>query len=582
MPMYHERILLSRTRTGSDTQPATGARSSAANPESDSEVNSSGGPLAPALAARVQAQRGGGTPMEPPTQQRMEDGFGHNFADVRIHADGESDILNRSLGARAFTLGSDIFLSREAGNAGADGQVQLLAHELTHVVQQRGAAQVGPLTVGASDDPYEREATALATELGDGDTASGVRASSRAHVGVAPMRVQRQGHGKGEPTLASLAEEVKALKQKDEARVREDMIRDNKLNALNLDQYWRAKFNERFSSYKQAVWNITAGIQTASTNFQAAQAAQAQTDQMWAQFIAGVATVGFAVGFEWAFTPLLGSLGRNAGELQNGIRRLSTRAQPKATDLLAKANLAESIRVQSMLEVVENPANAAMASLGNLNAADTAIESAAQGKTPAVQEAPGDPFSMGSDPVTFLAGNMSTLEGHSQAMEQAFVERASMMEAVGVYDWENFDAEQQSQVYEGLYGALLVSGSGIERLKPVDQIALIFEKRLWAHWLKNKSDFTRTVREAASKNSFAGVDLGSLTSTALRLQAPNLVADMPSLGSDIEQRLNTLGVADEAGVGLSGHFYERNSDDWGAKLANWANSYLSAGDTIVK
>ena len=92
--------------------------------------------LSPAVVERVRAEQGGGTPLEPSMRESMEAAFGHRFGDVRVHADSESDALNRSLGASAFTLGSDIFLSRHAPPPQTAEGGQLLAHELTHVVQQ--------------------------------------------------------------------------------------------------------------------------------------------------------------------------------------------------------------------------------------------------------------------------------------------------------------------------------------------------------------------------------------------------------------------------------------------------------------
>ena len=67
--------------------------------------------------------------------------MGSDFSSVRIHTGQESDSLNRSLSARAFTTGSDIFFRSGEYNPGSTQGQQLLAHELTHVVQQ-GAATV--------------------------------------------------------------------------------------------------------------------------------------------------------------------------------------------------------------------------------------------------------------------------------------------------------------------------------------------------------------------------------------------------------------------------------------------------------
>ena len=69
----------------------------------------------------------------------MERAFGYDFSPVRIHHNSESDRLSRSLNARAFTVGGDIFFRQGTYKPESAGGKQLLAHELTHVVQQSGA-----------------------------------------------------------------------------------------------------------------------------------------------------------------------------------------------------------------------------------------------------------------------------------------------------------------------------------------------------------------------------------------------------------------------------------------------------------
>jgi Domain of unknown function (DUF4157) len=70
----------------------------------------------------------------------MEQAFGANFGSVRIHTDSQSDQLNRSINAQAFTTKSDIFFSKGKYDPGSRSGQELLAHELTHVVQQTGGA----------------------------------------------------------------------------------------------------------------------------------------------------------------------------------------------------------------------------------------------------------------------------------------------------------------------------------------------------------------------------------------------------------------------------------------------------------
>ncbi len=88
---------------------------------------------------QISAKSGSGQSIPDVNRQMFESSMGHDFSGVNVHADSESDSLNKQLGARAFTTGSDIFFRQgEYNPASSDGQ-ELLAHELTHVVQQGGA-----------------------------------------------------------------------------------------------------------------------------------------------------------------------------------------------------------------------------------------------------------------------------------------------------------------------------------------------------------------------------------------------------------------------------------------------------------
>ncbi len=80
---------------------------------------------------------GGGRSLPEPIRTAMEDAFCEDFRDVRIHVDARSRQLNHLLGARAFTIGSDIFFRHAADVLGPMTSNQLIAHELAHVLQQR-------------------------------------------------------------------------------------------------------------------------------------------------------------------------------------------------------------------------------------------------------------------------------------------------------------------------------------------------------------------------------------------------------------------------------------------------------------
>jgi hypothetical protein len=95
------------------------------------------------LETAIERARPAGRPLPDRVRDRMEEAFGADFDAVRIHADMQSDRLNRALQARAFTTGHDLFFRNGAyAPQGPEGQ-RLLAHELTHVVQQNSGSAGG-------------------------------------------------------------------------------------------------------------------------------------------------------------------------------------------------------------------------------------------------------------------------------------------------------------------------------------------------------------------------------------------------------------------------------------------------------
>ena len=101
-------------------------------------VGREGGPVDAELEASLQSARSGGAPLAEPVRRQMEGAFGADFAGVRVHQGAQSKALNDQLGARAFTLGSDIFFSSSVPDASSPEGAHLMAHELAHTVQQAG------------------------------------------------------------------------------------------------------------------------------------------------------------------------------------------------------------------------------------------------------------------------------------------------------------------------------------------------------------------------------------------------------------------------------------------------------------
>jgi hypothetical protein len=98
--------------------------------------NGSPGQVTPDVAAQIRGLSGG-QPL--PTSERsfFKPWFGHSFEDVRVHADSQANAAAHAVNARAFTLGNDIVFGSGQYSPGTHPGRRLLAHELTHVVQQR-------------------------------------------------------------------------------------------------------------------------------------------------------------------------------------------------------------------------------------------------------------------------------------------------------------------------------------------------------------------------------------------------------------------------------------------------------------
>ena len=128
-----------------------------------SEVNGpKGGMLPNDVSARIQSMRGGGQRLSDRSLQHYSEKFGRDMSDVHVHTDTAADTISRSLNARAFTIGSDVFLTKGINPDGGGRDGETMTHELMHVVQQGGRASSGPLKLGAADTAQEHEAAATA------------------------------------------------------------------------------------------------------------------------------------------------------------------------------------------------------------------------------------------------------------------------------------------------------------------------------------------------------------------------------------------------------------------------------------
>jgi Domain of unknown function (DUF4157) len=121
-----------------------------------------GGVVHPDVETAIAAARGGGQPAQLAVAGSVGAALGDSLADVRVHTDDGAASLARSVSARAFTVGSDIFFGAGEYQPATPAGRELLSHELVHVVQQRGTPRSGPLTVSQPGDALEREAEDVA------------------------------------------------------------------------------------------------------------------------------------------------------------------------------------------------------------------------------------------------------------------------------------------------------------------------------------------------------------------------------------------------------------------------------------
>ncbi len=125
-----------------------------------------GGEVSEQLVSDIAQKKGGGQALDDTTRSNMEQAFGTRFDQVRVHTDYQAHRLSRSLSAKAFTTGQDIFFKRGAYNPSQREGQALLAHELAHVKQQQstpgGSARIQRMEENEYQDALKEIAGDLA------------------------------------------------------------------------------------------------------------------------------------------------------------------------------------------------------------------------------------------------------------------------------------------------------------------------------------------------------------------------------------------------------------------------------------
>src|SRR5262245_45446819 len=98
--------------------------------------------MTPAVEAGINRSRAGGAPLDAGARRFFEPRFGRDLSDTKVHTDATAARLASDLNAQAFTVGRDIYMGAGRYRPGTESGRALLAHELTHTVQQQPGAKI--------------------------------------------------------------------------------------------------------------------------------------------------------------------------------------------------------------------------------------------------------------------------------------------------------------------------------------------------------------------------------------------------------------------------------------------------------
>jgi len=178
------------------------------------------------IASAIHNKRGSGESLDPSAAKSIGGSMGQDFSDVNIHRDGESDTLNKQVQAEAFTTGKDIFFREGKYDPVSNEGQKLLAHELTHVVQQRNAPPASELKVSDPNEASEQQAHSVADAVtapkGSSAAASGASSVGRLEedAGVDRQAMMHgedeEKEGQGETNMAMQAARAESEEQEDE------------------------------------------------------------------------------------------------------------------------------------------------------------------------------------------------------------------------------------------------------------------------------------------------------------------------------------------------------------------------------
>jgi uncharacterized Zn finger protein len=165
-------------------------------------IQKSGDDSSQNIESELSSSKGGGSKMDAQTSSEMESGIGADFSGVRIHTDSRAEKMNSDIGARAFTNGSDVYFNKGEYNPSSKGGQHLLAHELTHTVQQ-----------GASSESIQKKDIVIQRKTAK-ESAERIEHSLQGYTTTywsGEIYKQFKGHRKDKAHLEKILKEVKKL-----------------------------------------------------------------------------------------------------------------------------------------------------------------------------------------------------------------------------------------------------------------------------------------------------------------------------------------------------------------------------------
>jgi uncharacterized protein DUF4157 len=138
----------------------------------------------PSLVKEV-VSSGSGAPLDKETRGNMEASLGADFGDVRVHTDSKASESARAVQAHAYTVGNDVVFQSGKYAPESESGKRMLAHELTHVVQQRsgpvdGSPAPGGIKISSPSDSFEQAADRSADRVMSGAPAATLAGAPRA------------------------------------------------------------------------------------------------------------------------------------------------------------------------------------------------------------------------------------------------------------------------------------------------------------------------------------------------------------------------------------------------------------------